>query len=64
MTKPNLLTQVKIHMKMINYSPSTIQSYTQWIKRFVIYNRKTHPAKLGPVEIKDFIGDLESITAN
>ena len=58
MAKPKLLTQVKIHMKIKNYSPSTIKTYTQWIKRFVIYNNTTHPSKLGAEEIKSFLGDL------
>ena len=58
MTKPKLLTQVKTNMKMKNYSPSTIKSYSQWIKRFIIFNNTTHPAKMGAEEIKSFIGYL------
>ena len=58
MAKQKLLTQVRTFMRMRNYSPRTIKSYTQWIKRFIIFNNTTHPAKMGAGEIKAFIGDL------
>ncbi len=55
MTKPKLLEQIKIFMLTKNYSPRTIQAYSQWIKRFIIFNNKTHPKLMGENEIKKYL---------
>lgn len=56
--RPKLLDQVRITLRTNHYSPKTEESYTSWIKRFIIFNNKIHPEKLGPEEIKNFINNL------
>jgi integron integrase len=55
---PKLLDQVKICLRTNHYSPRTEESYTGWIKKFIIYNNKIHPEKLGKEEIQNFINHL------
>ncbi len=33
-------------MRTHNYSPRTIAAYVQWIKRFILFHNKTHPADM------------------
>ena len=56
--KPKLLDQVKNHLRSLHYSPRTEESYTNWIKRFILYNNKIHPEKLGKDEIRKFLNHL------
>lgn len=56
--KPKLLDQVKEEMRAVRYSPKTIEAYTGWIKRFIIFNNKRHPSEPGEVEIRQFINNL------
>jgi len=55
---PKLLDQVRICLRTNHYSPRTEESYIGWIKKFIIYNNKTHPEKLGKEEIQKFINHL------
>ncbi|MFB0515493.1 MAG: integron integrase [Candidatus Neomarinimicrobiota bacterium] len=54
-TKPKLLEQVKWSMRTSNYSPRTITTYVQWIKRFILFSNKIHPAELCREEIRGFL---------
>ncbi|MCX6170592.1 MAG: integron integrase [Ignavibacteriales bacterium] len=56
--KLKLLDQVRITLRTNHYSRKTEESYTSWIKQFIIFNNKTHPQELGPEEIKNFITHL------
>jgi integron integrase len=57
-SKPKLLDQVKTKMRALHYSKRTEESYVNWIKRFIIFNNKTHPEKLGKDEIRKFLNHL------
>jgi integron integrase len=61
--KPKLLDQVKIHMRTMHYSKRTEESYTNWIKRYIIFNNKIHPNNLGKEHIKNFLNHL-AVTRN
>lgn len=41
-----------------HYSRKTEESYTSWIKQFIIFNNKIHPEKLGADEIKTYLNYL------
>lgn len=56
--KPKLLDQVKTHLRSLHYSKRTEESYTNWIKRFILFHNKTHPEKLGKDEIRNFLNHL------
>ena len=56
--QPKLLDQVRIALRSSHYSPKTEDSYVSWIKRFILFNNKTHPAKLGKEEIQQYLNHL------
>jgi integron integrase len=58
MDKPRLLDQVRDRIRTLHYSIRTEQSYTGWIKRFILYNNKKHPAEMGKLEIEAFLTHL------
>jgi len=57
-SKPKLLDEVRKTLRTAHYSKSTEESYTSWIKQFIIFNNKRHPLELGADEIKNFISYL------
>ncbi len=56
--KPRLLQQVRDAIRRKHYSPRTEQSYVHWIRRFVYFHGKRHPAELGEVEVTAFLNHL------
>ncbi len=56
--KIKLLDQVRITMRTNHYSSKTEESYISWIRRFIIFNNKVHPDKLGSEHIKNFLNYL------
>jgi len=50
------LTRDKIRLK--HYSIQTEKSYTEWIKRFILFHNKKHPIDMGKKEIEDFLSYL------
>ncbi len=56
--KPKLLEQTRITLRTNHYSPKTEESYVGWIKKFILFNNKTHPEKMGAEEIKQFLNHL------
>ncbi len=55
---PKLLDQIRISLRANHYSPKTEYSYIGWIKRFILFNNKVHPEKLGSEAIRDFLNYL------
>lgn len=55
---PKLLEQVRNVMRTRHYSLRTEQTYINWIKRYIIFNSKRHPAELGAPEVTAFLSDL------
>ena len=53
--KPKLLDQVRTVMRTRNYSPRTIKTYVQWIKRFILFHNKNHPRNMGKEEARAFL---------
>ena len=56
--KPKLLDQVRISLRTNHYSRKTEESYTSWIKQFIIFNNKTHPKELNKEHIQNFLNYL------
>ena len=57
-TKPKLLDVVRIHLRTLHYSKRTEESYVNWIKRYIVFHKKTHPEKLGKDEIRSYLNHL------
>ncbi len=58
--KPKLLEQVRQAIRARHYSPRTEESYVHWIKRFIFFHNKRHPAEMGEKEIAQFLSSLAS----
>ena len=42
-------------MRSLHYSRRTEESYTGWIRRFILFQGKHHPAEMGAPEVKTFL---------
>jgi integron integrase len=58
---PRLLDQVRAKIRVKHYSLRTEQAYVDWIKRFILFNGKRHPAELGAGEVEAFLTYLASV---
>ena len=52
---PKLLDRVRTAIRVRHYSRRTEQAYVDWIRRFIVYHKKTHPAEMGAPEISAFL---------
>jgi integron integrase len=50
-----LLDQVRVKIKFLRYSDETAKIYVYWIKHFILFNQKKHPAEMGKTEIEKFL---------
>lgn len=53
-----LLDQVRDVIRKRHYSIRTEQAYIDWIRRFILFNKKRHPKDMGEKEISQFISHL------
>src|SRR6266496_2949067 len=56
--KPKLLDQVRQAIRTRHYSYRTEKAYVHWIKRFIFFHNKRHPAEMGETEIGQFLSSL------
>ncbi len=56
--KPRLLRQVHEAIRRLHYSRRTEEAYVHWIKRFIFWSGKCHPASLGEAEVSAFLSHL------
>jgi integron integrase len=57
-TPPRLLDQVRDRLRLKHYSLRTEQAYVGWIKRYIIFHDKRHPAEMGKLELETFLTSL------
>jgi integrase len=57
-TPPKLLDQVREHLRLKHYSLRTEEAYVGWIKRYIIFHNKRHPAEMGKLELETFLTAL------
>ncbi len=55
---PRLLDQVRDAIRRLHYSPRTEEAYVHWIKRFIYFSGRQHPATLGAAEVTAFLNAL------
>jgi hypothetical protein len=53
-----LLDQVRTAARRLHSSIRTEDAYAQWVKRFVLFHGKRHPAEMGETEVVAFLGAL------
>ncbi len=56
--RPRLLDQVRAAIQRLNYSRRTEEAYVHWIKRYIYFHGKRHPAELGEAEAAAFLSHL------
>jgi integron integrase len=52
---PKLLDRVRGAIRTRHYSRRTEESYVGWIRRYILFHRKTHPGEMGVSEISAFL---------
>jgi len=65
--KPKLLDKVTAFMRTRHYSKRTEEAYLDWIKRYIVFHNKKHPAEMGEKEINQFLNHLavkENVSAS
>jgi integron integrase len=55
-----LLDQVHDAIRTLHYSRRTEESYVHWMRRFIFWSGKRHPATLGEAEVSAFLSHLAS----
>ena len=55
---PRLLDRVRAANRLRHGSRSTEKSYVGWIRRFVLFHGKRHPADMGAPEVAQFLSSL------
>jgi len=56
--KPKLLDQVRDVIRRKHLSIRTEQAYVDWIRRFILFHNKRHPAEMGEQELTEFLTHL------
>jgi integron integrase len=55
---PKLLDQVRDKIRLKNYSIRTERAYVDWVRRFILFHQKRHPAEMGAPEVEAFLTHL------
>ncbi|MBX7235191.1 MAG: integron integrase [Caldilineales bacterium] len=53
-----LLDQVRNKLRLKHYAFRTEEAYVDWIKRFILFHGKKHPADMGAAEVEAFLTHL------
>jgi integron integrase len=56
--RPRLLDVVRGALRTRHYSRRTEETYVGWIRRFVLFHDKRHPAEMGAEEVSRFLTNL------
>jgi len=56
--KPRLLDRVRQAIEARHYSRRTEKAYVHWIKRYIFFHGKRHPAEMGAAEVTAFLTSL------
>ena len=61
-TRPRkLLDQVRDLIRLKHYSYRTEQTYVYWIRRYILFHNKRHPAEMGGAELEAFLTHLATV---
>lgn len=61
-SEPRLLDQLRDRIRLRHYSIRTEAAYSDWVRRFVLFNGKRHPREMGHAEVEAFLTHL-AVTA-
>jgi integron integrase len=57
-SSPRLLDRLRQALRVRHYSPRTEEAYVHWVRRFILFHEKRHPASMGGPEIEAFLSHL------
>ena len=57
-SRPRLLDRVRDALRARHSSRRTEKSYVAWIRRYIVFHGKRHPAEMGAVEVTQFLSSL------
>ncbi len=55
---PKLLDRVRASLRVRHYSVRTEEAYVGWIRRYILFHGKRHPADRGAAEVEAFLTAL------
>jgi hypothetical protein len=55
---PKLLDQMREVLRVRHYSRETEECYVDWVKRYILFHEKRHPAAMGAPEVTRFLTHL------
>lgn len=55
---PRLLDRVRARLRVLHYSMRTEVAYLGWVRRYILFHGKRHPAEMGKVEVEAFLTSL------
>ena len=55
---PKVLDRVRAAIRARHYSLRTEEAYVAWVRRFILFHNKRHPAEMGESEINRFLTHL------
>src|SRR3989475_9390292 len=58
--KPRLLDRVRDAIRARHYSRRTEDAYVGWIKRYIFFHGKRHPAEMGAPRSEEHTSELQS----
>ena len=53
--KPKLLDRLRTAIRLRHYSPRTEEAYAGWVRRYVVFHQKRHPAELSEADVRQFL---------
>ncbi len=56
--KPRLMDEIRTTIRLRGLSYRTEQTYTDWIKRFILFHNKRHPREMGAEEVHAYLAHL------
>ena len=56
-----LLERVRLKIRLKHYSLRTEQAYLDWIRRFILFHGKRHPAEMAAAEVEAFLTHLAAV---
>ena len=62
-SSPKLLDRVRDAIRARHYSIRTEEAYVGWVRRFILFHNKRHPAEMGEPEVNQFLTHL-AVTEN
>ena len=57
-SQPPLLLRLREALALRHYSASTVDAYAAWVRRFIIFHDRRHPAQMGAAEVTAFLSSL------